>query len=53
MRFVNEDLVLASDRDLVTINRYLEFAKFGRSRMPIGLPLSGRGERMLSRWTAR
>jgi len=50
MHFVNEDLVLATDRDLAILNRYLEFAKYGHSRMPIGLPLSDHSQKMLARW---
>jgi sporadic carbohydrate cluster protein (TIGR04323 family) len=40
IHFVNEDLQLVTSDDLKTIKRYLEFSKYGRSRLPIGLPLS-------------
>lgn len=50
MHFVNEDLQLASRKDLELIGNYLKFAKYGESRMPIGLPLSSRSRAMFSRW---
>lgn len=50
--FVNEDLILQSRDDLRVINRYLDFAKYGRSRMPIGLPLSNRSKSMFKNWTS-
>jgi dTDP-4-dehydrorhamnose reductase len=51
--FVNEDLILQSRDDLRVINQYLDFAKYGRSRMPIGLPLSNRSKGWLSYLDAR
>jgi sporadic carbohydrate cluster protein (TIGR04323 family) len=40
MHFVNEDLSLASEDDLRMIQSYLAFSKYGKSRLPIGIPLS-------------
>jgi sporadic carbohydrate cluster protein (TIGR04323 family) len=50
IHFVNEDLVLASERDLEIINRYLKFSRYGHSRMPIGLPVSSHSKRMFGQW---
>jgi sporadic carbohydrate cluster protein (TIGR04323 family) len=50
IHFVNEDLVLASPEDRVTINKYLKFARYGDSLMPIGLPRSEHSKQMFSRW---
>jgi sporadic carbohydrate cluster protein (TIGR04323 family) len=52
IHFVNEGLVLASEKDLDNINRYLKFSKYGHSRMPIGLPLSDHSKKMFSHWVA-
>jgi sporadic carbohydrate cluster protein (TIGR04323 family) len=50
--FVNEGLALTSDEDLKMIKRYLEFSKYGRSRLPIGLPLSDLSRAYFNRWSA-
>jgi sporadic carbohydrate cluster protein (TIGR04323 family) len=52
IHFVNEGLVLASEKDLDNINRYLKFSKYGHSRMPIGLPLSDHSKKMFSHWVS-
>ena len=50
--FVNEDLQLANARDLATIKGYLAFAKYGASRLPIGLPLCGQTKAYFDKWGA-
>jgi sporadic carbohydrate cluster protein (TIGR04323 family) len=50
IHFVNEDLQLADADDLVTIKKYLEFAKYGKSRLPIGLPLTGASKLFFDKW---
>jgi sporadic carbohydrate cluster protein (TIGR04323 family) len=50
MHFVNEDLVLRTPADLARLNAYLEFSKYGHSRMPIGLPVTNRSKVMLQSW---
>lgn len=50
IHFVNEDLQLVNEDDLNTIKRYLDFAKYGRSILPIGLPLSDMTKRYFERW---
>ena len=50
IHFVNEDLALTGPDDVETIKRYLDFAKYGRSRLPIGLPLSGLSKQYFSKW---
>ncbi|MGA8447286.1 MAG: LIC12192 family sporadic carbohydrate cluster protein [Roseiarcus sp.] len=50
IHFVNEDLQLANADDLTTIKKYLEFAKYGRSRLPIGLPLTGASKLFFDKW---
>lgn len=52
MHFVNEDLALTSPEDLKMIKKYLDFAKYGRSRLPIGLPLSGLSKSYFDKWSA-
>jgi len=52
MHFVNEDLQLTGPDDLKTIKKYLEFSKYGRSRLPIGLPLSGLSKSYFDKWSA-
>ena len=52
IHFVNEDLQLTSADDLREIKRYLEFSKYGRSRLPIGLPLSGLSKSYFDKWAA-
>ena len=50
IHFVNEDLQLANADDLTTIKKYLEFAKYGKSRLPIGLPLTGASKLFFDKW---
>jgi sporadic carbohydrate cluster protein (TIGR04323 family) len=52
MHFVNEDLALTSADDLKTIKDYLEFSKYGKSRLPIGLPLSDLSKEYFGKWSA-
>jgi sporadic carbohydrate cluster protein (TIGR04323 family) len=52
IHFVNEDLQLTNADDLKEIKRYLEFSKYGRSRLPIGLPLSGLSKSYFDKWSA-
>jgi sporadic carbohydrate cluster protein (TIGR04323 family) len=49
--FVNEDLALTSAEDLETIKDYLEFSKYGKSRLPIGLPLSDLSRTYFDKWS--
>jgi sporadic carbohydrate cluster protein (TIGR04323 family) len=53
IHFVNEGLVLRTSRDLELIKKYLRFAKYGHSRMPIGLPLSNRSKAMFTNWVVQ
>jgi len=50
IHFVNEDLQLVTADDLATIKKYLAFAKFGHSRLPIGLPLSETTRDYFGKW---
>ncbi len=50
--FVNEGLALTSAEDLATIKHYLEFSKYGKSRLPIGLPLSDFSRAYFNKWSA-
>jgi sporadic carbohydrate cluster protein (TIGR04323 family) len=52
IHFVNEDLQLTNADDLKEIKKYLEFSKYGRSRLPIGLPLSGLSKSYFEKWSA-
>jgi hypothetical protein len=52
IHFVNEDLQLVNHDDLKTIKQYLEFSKYGRSRLPIGLPLSDTTKAFFNKWSA-
>ena len=52
IHFVNEDLQLANADDMKTIKNYLEFSKYGNSRLPIGLPLSGQTKSYFDKWGA-
>ena len=52
IHFVNEDLQLTNADDLKTIKKYLEFSKYGKSRLPIGLPLSGLSKSYFDKWSA-
>jgi sporadic carbohydrate cluster protein (TIGR04323 family) len=51
LHFVNEDLQLVTDDDLKTIKRYLDFSKYGHSRLPIGLPLSDLSKAYFNKWS--
>jgi sporadic carbohydrate cluster protein (TIGR04323 family) len=51
IHFVNEDLQLVTEEDLQTIRRYLDFAKYGRSTLPIGLPLSDTTKVYFDKWS--
>ena len=50
IHFVNEGLALAGLDDVETIKNYLDFAKYGRSRLPIGLPLSEHSKSYFNKW---
>ena len=50
IHFVNEDLQLTSAEDLKTIKKYLEFSKYGKSRLPIGLPLTASSKLFFDKW---
>src|SRR5271165_5290986 len=50
IHFVNEDLQLANADDLTTVKKYLEFAKYGKSPLPIGLPLTGASKLFFDKW---
>ena len=49
---MNEDLQLTNADDLKEIKKYLEFSKYGRSRLPIGLPLSGLSKSYFDKWAS-
>ena len=51
IHFVNEGLALVDAEDLKTIKDYLEFSKYGRSRLPIGLPLSDLSRAYFDKWS--
>ena len=51
IHFVNEDLQLTNKDDLKTIKEYLEFSKYGNSRLPIGLPMSGQTKSYFDKWS--
>jgi sporadic carbohydrate cluster protein (TIGR04323 family) len=50
IHFVNEDLQLTNADDLKTIKKYLEFSKYGKSRLPIGLPLTASSKLYFDKW---
>ena len=50
IHFVNEDLQLTNKDDLRTIKGYLEFSKYGKSRLPIGLPLTASSKMFFDKW---
>ena len=50
IHFVNEDLQLTGADDLKTIKKYLEFSKYGKSRLPIGLPLTASSKFFFDKW---
>ena len=47
-----QEVVEALGISLATIKRYLAFAKFGHSRLPIGLPLSDTTRDYFDKWSA-
>ena len=51
IHFVNEDLQLVTADDLSTIKHYLDFSKYGHSRLPIGLPLSDPTRDYFDKWS--
>ena len=52
LHFVNENLALTSAEDLETIKNYLAFSKYGKSRLPVGLPLSDLSRAYFNKWSA-
>ena len=50
IHFVNEDLQLITADDLVTIRKYLDFSRYGQSRVPIGLPFSDLTRAYFNKW---
>src|SRR5271157_6214638 len=50
IHFVNEDLQLSNADDLKGIKKYLEFSKYGKSRLPIGLPLTASSKLYFDKW---
>ena len=52
IHFANEDLHLTGNEDLEIIQTYLKFAKYGNSRLPIGLPLSNHSKDYFDKWSA-
>ncbi len=50
LHFVNEDMVIANEADRREVEQMLEFAKFGTSGLPIGLPTSERIKTLMSSW---
>ena len=50
IHFVNEDLAITTEEDLREVKTYLEFSKYGKSRLPIGLPLSQLSRDYFSKW---
>jgi sporadic carbohydrate cluster protein (TIGR04323 family) len=52
IHFVNEGLALTGPEDMKTIQKYLEFSKYGQSRLPIGLPLSDLSKAYFNKWSA-
>jgi len=52
IHFVNEDLQLTNGEDLKGIKKYLDFSKYGKSRLPIGLPLTSSSKLYFDKWSA-
>jgi sporadic carbohydrate cluster protein (TIGR04323 family) len=50
LHFVNEDMVIANEADRREVEQMLDFAKFGTSGLPIGLPTSDRIKTLMSSW---
>ena len=51
IHFVNEGLALTDEEDLDSIKKYLAFAKYGHSRLPIGLPISETTKDFFNKWS--
>lgn len=52
VHFVNEGLQLITAGDLANIKKYLEFSRYGRSRLPMGLPVSDLTKAYFNKWSA-
>jgi sporadic carbohydrate cluster protein (TIGR04323 family) len=52
IHFVNEDLQIADADDMKDVKKYIEFSKYGKSRAPIGLPLSETTKAYFNDWAA-
>jgi sporadic carbohydrate cluster protein (TIGR04323 family) len=52
IHFVNEDLQLITPDDLLTIRKYLDFSRYGQSRVPTGLPFSDLSRAYFNKWGA-
>jgi sporadic carbohydrate cluster protein (TIGR04323 family) len=52
IHFVNEGLALVTEDDLKKVKGYLEFAKYGQSRLPIGLPMSETTRDYFGKWSS-
>ena len=50
--FRQRGFALADAEDLKEIKKYLEFSKYGQSRLPIGLPLSELSKAYFDKWAA-
>lgn len=51
IHFVNEDLQLTDQASIAEIKKYLDFSKYGNSRLPIGLPLSETTKAYFNKWS--
>jgi sporadic carbohydrate cluster protein (TIGR04323 family) len=52
IHFVNEDLQIANADDMKSVKKYIEFSKYGKSRAPIGLPLSETTKAYFNDWAS-
>lgn len=52
VHFVNEGLQLITADDLANIKKYLDFSRYGRSRLPMGLPVSDLTKAYFNKWSA-
>jgi sporadic carbohydrate cluster protein (TIGR04323 family) len=52
IHFVNEDLQIANADDMESVKKYIEFSKYGKSRAPIGLPLSETTKAYFNNWAS-
>jgi sporadic carbohydrate cluster protein (TIGR04323 family) len=52
IHFVNEDLQIANADDMKEVKKYIEFSKYGKSRAPIGLPLSETTKAYFNNWAS-